>query len=388
MYGKQSKTLARILLVGLMALSVAGCGGSEKKAAEKAPATGKIIEVKSEKAADLVPLAKKEGKVVVYSISSRISKAAAGFEKKYGIKVESSNLKDFELIDKISTEVKAKAAGADFVVCQDSGRVWGELLQTGYLQNYVPEDLKSVLPKENQSPLVFAYMNKVLMYNNETYAAKAPITNIWQLTDPNMKGQFFFKSPMQEGINANFLTMLTKPEVAEKLAKAYEKQYNKKLELTTKNAGYEWIKKVFSNGLVMGTSDTAMTEAIGIKGQNFKGIGLLNFSKIRYAQKKNLAVGFLDKVEPCAGFYYPEYALLVKDAKHPAAAKLFIQYLLTEEGFKPWQSDMGTYSGNAKIAAAKGDKPLTEWSKILVADDPQYIFEHRAEVEEFISKLM
>lgn len=78
---------------------------------------------------------------------------------------------------------------------------------------------------------------------------------------------------------------------------------------------------------------------------------------------------------------------MVKGAKHPAAAKL-IQYLMTQEGFKSWSSDMGTYSGNTTIAVAKGDKPLAEWEKVLVGDDPQYIFEHRAEVEEFISQFI
>ncbi|MCH3915853.1 MAG: ABC transporter substrate-binding protein [Acidaminococcaceae bacterium] len=382
------RSLAKALVLGLALLSLTGCGGGEKKAAPaESKSTGKIVQVKSEKEVDLVPLAKKEGSVKVYSITSRISKAGAAFEKKYGIKVEATDMKDFELIDKISTEVKAKAAGADFVIAQDSGRVYGELLSTGYLQNYVPADLASVIPKANQSPLVFVYMNKVLLYNNEN-GKTSPITNLWQLTEPKNKGKFFFKNPMQEGINANFLTMLTKPEIAEKLAKSYEDLYNKKLKLTTKNAGYEWIKMAFSNGLVMGSSDTSMTEALGVKGQNINSIGLLNYSKIRYAQKKNLAVGVADKVAPFCGFYYPEYALLVKDCKHPAAAKLFIQFLLTEEGYKYWQSDMGSYSGNPKLKGAKGDKPLTDWAKIMVGDDPQYIFENRAEVEEFLSKLI
>lgn len=383
------KSLTAAFAVGLVAMMAAGCGGGEKKEAKKEakPAAGQIVQVKSEKEADIVAQAKKEGTVKVYSITSRVSKAGAAFEKKYGIKVVASNLKDFELIDKISAEAKAKAEGADLVIAQDSGRVYGELITTGYLQNYVPEDLKKVIPAANQSPLVFAYMNKVLVYNNEGGKA-APITNIWQLTEANMKGKFFFKSPMQEGINANFLTMLTKQENADKLAKAYEDLYKKPLKLTTKNAGYEWIKMAFQNGLVMGSSDTAMTESVGVKGQNLTAIGLLNYSKLRYAEKKNLAVGTGDKITPFAGFYYPEYALLVKDAKHPAAAKLFIQYLLSEEGFKPWAKDMGTYSGNTSIKVAKGDKPLADWQKILVGDDPQYIFEHRAEVEEFISKYM
>ena len=384
------KSLAAALAMGLVVMLSAGCGGGDAKkdgAKDTKASAGKIVQLKSEKEADLLAQAKKEGSVKVYSITSRVSKAGAAFEKKYGIKVIASNLKDFELIDKISTEAKAKAEGADLVICQDSGRVYGELITTGYLQNYVPADLKSVIPEANQSPLVFAYMNKVLVYNNENGKA-APISNLWQLTEPNMKGKFFFKSPMQEGINANFLTMLTKQENADKLAKAYEDLYKKPLKLTTKNAGYEWIKMAFQNGLVMGPSDTAMTESVGVKGQNLTAIGLLNYSKLRYAEKKNLAVGTADKVTPFAGFYYPEYVMLVKDAKHPAAAKLFVQFLLTKEGFASWSKDMGTYSGNETIKVAKGDKPLAEWQKVLVGDDPQYIFEHRAEVEEFISKFM
>lgn len=381
----------KVLALTLALAAVAGCGGSKEAKKEEAkgtqPASGQIVQVKSEKEADLIPLAKKEGKVKVYSITSRISKAGQAFEKKYGIKVEATDMKDFELIDKISTEVKAKAEGADFVICQDSGRVYGELLSTGCLQNYIPADLKAGIPAANQTPLVFVYMNKVLLYNNEN-GKPAPVTNLWQLTEPAQKGKFFFKSPMQEGINANFLTMLTKPEVAEKLAKAYEDLYHKKLETKEKNAGYEWIKKAFSNGLVMGSSDTAMTESIGVKGQNITSIGLLNYSKVRYAEKKNLAITAADKVAPFCGFYYPEYALLVKDCKHPAAAKLFIQFLLTQEGYQFWQNDMGSYSGNPALKIAKGDKPLTEWQKVMVGDDPQYIFEHRAEVEEFISKFM
>ena len=388
MMNRFKRYLVAAAAAGFAIMMVAGCGGDTGKAESGAAASSaKIVQVKSEKEADLVNQAKKEGVVKVYSITSRVAKAGAEFEKKYGIKVEASDMKDFELIDKVTTEVKGNAEGADMVICQDSGRVYGELLTSGYLENYIPEDLKGDIPEKNQSPLVFAYMNKVFMYNDEN-GKPCPISNIWQLTDPSMKGKFFFKSPMQEGINANFLTMLTKPEVAEKMAKAYEDYYHKKLELTTQNAGYEWIKLAFTNGLVMGSSDTSMTESIGVKGQDNTSVGLLNYSKIRYKDKKNLALAAADSVDPYSGFYYPEYMLMVKGAKHPAAAKLFIQYILTEEGFKSWASDMGTYSGNTKIAVAKGDKPLEEWEKVLVGDDPQYIFEHRAEVEEFISQFI
>jgi iron(III) transport system substrate-binding protein len=91
-------------------------------------------------------------------------------------------------------------------------------------------------------------------------------------------------------------------------------------------------------------------------------------------------------VEPFAGFYYPIYMLVSSNARHPNAAKLFIEYLLTEEGFKPWSSDMGTYSSNPNIAINEGDYPMTTWVDILVEEDPAYCFENRAEVEEFLNE--
>jgi iron(III) transport system substrate-binding protein len=55
----------------------------------------------------LINAAKKEGKVVIYSITSRIANAAAAFEKKYGIKVEAYDLHDYELVEKVSKEVRS-----------------------------------------------------------------------------------------------------------------------------------------------------------------------------------------------------------------------------------------------------------------------------------------
>ena len=66
-------------------------------------------------------------------------------------------------------------------------------------------------------------------------------------------------------------------------------------------------------------------------------------------------------------------------------AKLFIEFLLTEEGFSPWGVDNGTYSSNPTIAVNEGDFPLEVWEPILVPEDPEYCFANRAEVEEFLN---
>ncbi len=335
---------------------------------------------------ELVAAAKAEGKVVVYSITSRISGAATEFEKLYGIKVEASNLKDGELIEKVSKEVGGGIQGADFVICQDSGRVYGQLIAPGFLTNYMPPAMKSIIPAQYQEPLTFQLINKVFIFNSERSTAPV-IKNVWELTEAKWRGLVQFKDPKSEGVNANFLTMLTSPEWSAKLDKAYQDLYGKKLVLTTKNAGYEWIKRFFQNGLVLGNSDTTISENIGIKGQPKTTMGLFVYSKKRFDAKKNLALEPMTEVAPFSGFIYPAFVMMTKNAAHPAAAKLFIEYLLSAEGFKPWSKDVGSYSSNPTIPVNDDDHPVSFWSTRLVPEDPQFLFENRAAVEEFVNNI-
>ena len=308
------------------------------------------------------------------------------FTEKYGIEVEATNLKDFELVEKISKEGSTGAKGADFVLAQDGGRVMGELMNLGYLYNYVPPTMKDVIPAEFQNPLAFSFINKVFIYNDED-AATPPFDNIWALTTPEWAGNFQFKNPFQEGVNANFLTMVTKPEIADQIAAAYKEYFGKDIQLTTPNAGYEWIKAILENDLILTTSDTKTAESIGIRGQNKpRNAGLFVYSKFRYKETKNLALEPMMDVKPFAGFYYPIYALMSSSAENPNAAKLFIEFLLTEEGFSPWSSDLGTYSPNPGIPLQPGDHPMTTWVKVLVEEDPAFCFENRADVEEFLNE--
>lgn len=386
------KRIVASVLCILMTLSVfAGCAGNSTSSApvESSEPVSSETQKEPEKTPEqlheeLVAAAKKEGKVVVYSITSRISKAAEAFEAKYGIKVEASNLKDGELIEKITKEVGGGIKGADFVIAQDSGRVLGQLINTGYLVNYVPESMKAIIPEKYQNPLQFQFINKVFIFNSEK-TTEPVIKNVWELCDPEWKGLVQFKDPNSEGVNSNFLTMLTSPEWSEKLAVAYKNHYGKDIELTTENAGFEWIKRFFENGVVLGNSDTTISENIGIKGQAKTTLGLFVFSKTRFDESKDLALLPMTEIEPFSGFYYPAFLMMTANAQNPNAAKLFIEFLLTEEGFEPWSKDVGAYSVNAAVPINEGDHGLAFWEERLVAEDPAWLFANRAKVEEFVN---
>ena len=231
-------------LMFLMVFAPLFAGGAKEEAAPQAAAPA--VEEKEMTHDELVAAAQAEGKVVVYATSSRIAKAAEAFTAKYGIECETSNLKDYELIEKVSKEGEAGITGADFVLAQDAGRLFGELMEPGYLYNYVPPTLKDVIPESMQNPLQAFQINKVFIYNDEN-TTESPYWNIWQFADPKYKSTLNFKNPFQEGVNSNFLTMVTSPEVSAEIAKAYKDYFGKDIVLTTENAGYEWIKAIYEN---------------------------------------------------------------------------------------------------------------------------------------------
>jgi iron(III) transport system substrate-binding protein len=378
------KRILSLLLIAVFAVAFAFGGGAQP--APRPAATAAAQELSYD---ELVAAAKAEGRVVVYSITSRIAPAAAKFQERYGIRVENSNLNDGQLIQRVSTEVAGGVQGADFVISQDSGRVFGQLINTGHLVNYVPPRMRNVIPEKYQNPLVMMHINKIFAFNSERGTAPV-ITNIWEVTEPKWRGLVQFKDPNTEGVNFNFLTMITSPYWADKLASAYQSQYGRPITLSPgiENAGYEWIKRWFENGLVMTNSDTAMSENIGMRGQPATVMGLFAYTKTRFEEVKNLALEPLNDIEPFSGFYYPAFLHLTANARHPNAAKLFIEFLLTEEGFASWAVDVGTYSSNPNIPLNSGDFPITYWESRMVPEDPEFIFRNRAKVEQFTNNVL
>ena len=78
---------------------------------------------------------------------------------------------------------------------------------------------------------------------------------------------------------------------------------------------------------------------------------------------------------------YPIYATVCKDTECPYTCALFINYLLSEEGFageKSWNSSQGYYSPNTSIQKPEGleDKPFEYWQDKLVLEDLDYLYEH------------
>ena len=337
---------------------------------------------------ELVEKAKAEtGTFVVYGNTSRIATAAEAFAALYDIPFESNNLKDQEIYTKLRSETGNGAA--DMVMIQDGAQLT-DAIDEGLVINFVPAEVKDVLDGADQQPaLVHQYINKLFIYNNLGDSVPA-IKNVWELTAPEMKGNVIFKNPESEKVNMNFLVMCTKDEWADKLAVAYKAWKGEDIDLGEyKNAGYKWVAEFLDN-VTFGKSDTTIAEEISQDTATGK-IGLFVLSKLRSSSvlTDNLTVAQYDAaangyaVEPFSGFMYPMYTMINTKATRPYTGMLFIEYLMTQEGFQPWGKSIGAYSPNPAITVNDGDLTIEVWKGTLVMEDAEYILDS-FEVEDFI----
>ncbi len=121
-------------------------------------------------------------------------------------------------------------------------------------------------------------------------------------------------------------------------------------------------------------------------------VGLFVLSKFRDVDatiKGNLSVGAWQptKIAPFAGFMYPMYVQITQKTNRPYTAMLFVNYLMTAEGFAPWGKDIGAYSTDPSIPVntADGDKDITFWRDCLVAEDAEYVRLNKTTVQDFVN---
>ena len=328
-----------------------------------------------------------------YSTTSFAEKAANNFMAAYPeLKLVYAEIDDVETYNILTKTIGSGVKdSADMALTQNGPDLKTYLLDEGLAYTYFPAALKEVVAAGAQDPAIVTYINSLLIYHNGN--GSVGLTNVWQLVEPEWKDKVFFKNPTNETVNINFLIMLTSPEWNAKLETAYEARYGKKWEKGAfDSCALEFIDGFLKN--VNYTYTSASKMAAGIASGAPGNMGLFVFSKLRKvdeADRGNLTiVQFENKVEGFSGFMYPIYATVCKDTECPYTCALFINYLLSEEGFagpKSWNSSQGYYSPNTTIQKPEDleDEAYDYWTDCLVFEDLTYINDHFVDFYEFIA---
>ena len=403
------KGLMTFLTLSLLISLIAGCGGTsaptQPPATEppptEAPAAEPSLTAAEEwaKANGLGPYqpteedwaaieeaAKQEGEVVVYANSSKFEKLFDAWNALYpDIALGGGDTDDIAV--KMAAEQEAGNVVGDVWFNSDGHLLYGEFMPNQWLWSYLPP---GVVQQEVTADRPYALSRRsvdVIGYNNEINPDGCPITNWWQLTEPELKGKFYMEDPIADPSTTAKISLIV--QHADQMAAAYEDLYGR--DWTTDeahgddvpNAGYLFLKKLAQNepGIQPGGDEVdAAFATLGMDPAEEPGYGWTGWSSYEDTLDGALAMAPCMSLEPVIGILKANYLAIANNAPHPNAAKLFIKFALSQEGFDPWNK-IGTYPATEGLTAAEGMPPRDEVQ--LWPSDDLFGYENSSQIRDF-----
>ncbi len=347
-------------------------------AAFAALAAAFAVEASAEEAFDLnalVEAAKKEKPINVYDSTGKIVEMAEAFTAKYGVKATGVKVSANSQLEMIIREAQAGNVQGDVALITDAPAALAQLLPQGFVESYLPGDMKEKIPAAFQNPLAISTNANVWAYNTEAYD-KCPVRNIWELTDAKWKGKIALVDPLTKSTYTDWFNQLEK-HADSAVKEAYKVHFGKDLETTEKSAAAAWIKALAQNGPLVTDGDDPVAEAVGAAGQKEPFFGLLSSAKFRDNEGKGYKLGLCTELTPWVGWTYTKLGLIASKSASPNAAKLFIHYVLTEEGIAPQMKD-GKLPTNVDIKM-----PEDEPSGIMEVADRLFPYDAATGLDDF-----
>jgi iron(III) transport system substrate-binding protein len=202
------------------------------------------------------------------------------------------------------------------------------------------------------------------------------------------------ENPLSDPSTTAKITLIV--DHADEMAAAYKDLYGKdwttdevagpdSYGVVPENAGYLFLRKLARNQPVMEPGgdevDTAYA-SLGMDKTVEPGYGLTGWDSYAATQDGEIAMAPCLTMSPSMGIYKSAYLGIANMSKHPNAAKLFIKYLLTQEGFKPWNK-VGTFPDVQGLTAWEG-APDPATIKVWPSDDA-FAWANNSKVRDFFA---
>ncbi|GLS87131.1 ABC transporter substrate-binding protein [Cypionkella aquatica] len=298
--------------------------------------TGAETQTGPQTEAELLAAAKAEPPMTAYAVTGKIVDTAEAFSAKYGLSVTGKKVNEAGQIELLIREAQANNVVGGVSLAADAATIAAQLIPEGIVESWVPPDVADQLAASARDPLVVVSDPMVWSYNTEAYAA-CPISNVWQLVDPEWKSRVSMMDPLEKPAYADWFNQLEEHHDPA-MAAAYEAHYGKPFDSAEGSATQAWVKAFAANGVLIADS-SGVSDAIGAAGQTSPFFGILSTAKFRDNVDKGHKLGFCANVAPFSGWLYPGLGVIAKGTASPNTAKLFISYLLTAEGIAPQSVD-------------------------------------------------
>jgi iron(III) transport system substrate-binding protein len=253
-----------------------------------------------------IEAAKKEGSVVVYgTVVPQSMQINGGFEKKYGIRVEYWRADSTNIMDRALTEWRAGRPGFDIIEGSRAPQII--MKKEALFAAYVPpsaEKFSETFKEKDGLMTAWRALPIGILYNTESVkSADAPKT--WEdLLDSRWRGSIGMPDPSQHSTTAAFLSSLRKV------------------------MGDKWLN--FAKGLAK--QKPRMVSALApVTDQIIRGEVKVGITYVKYVKQYK---GPIDYVLMDQHLSDPNYMSVGSKARHPNAAKLYMEYGCSVEGQK------------------------------------------------------
>ena len=321
--------------------------------------------------------AKEEGELVVYSNSSKVYEICRGFYDKYGIKAIPNDIGTGDMFEKLTRLQESGVYDVDIVQTSNTAVLYNEFVEYNRLYKYVPSELDDVILDEFKKEKlgILKLGGKCVIYNTEVYPNGSPIDSWWDLTRPEWKGRLIMKDPMLGGSDINLMAMFIAK--ADEMAAGYKAEFGEDIVLSEgcPDAGYEFIKRLLDNKIVLTKGGDDVVISVGAPGQENPPVGITGPSKLKLKDEQTLYVDVIWDLEPFNMFMSQSAIAIPVHAKHPNAAKLYIKWIYGDkkggDGYAPFYVP-GTWPVRTDIPAVPGQKDLN--SLKLWSEDPDWLY--------------
>lgn len=294
--------------------------------------------------AKIVDAAKKEGKVIVYSTTDAASANALvkDFEQLYpGVKVEYSDLNSTELYNRYIAEAAANNGTGD-VIWSSAMDLQVKLVNDGHALTYASPEL-AALPKwaswkdqaygTTYEPITFVY-NKRLVPEADVPKDHTDLIKLLNAKPDFYKGKITAYDPERSGVGYLFCNE----------------------DVKNFPAAWDLFKAMGKVQAKLYTSAGAMMERVA-SGEHLIAYGI--FGSYALARSKK---------DPNVGIVLPKdytmvtsrVAFISKQARHPNAAKLFLDYVLSKRGQEIVANQADLYSLRADVDGEATLKGVTQ----------------------------
>ncbi len=315
--------------------------------------------------------AKEEGSVNVYSNSSKVYEFCRSFYDTYGIKAIPNDIGTGDMFEKLTRLQNSGIYDVDVVLVSNTAVLYKEFVDYDKIFKFVPTELDNViLDTYKEEPLgILKLGGKCVVYNTEVYPDGSPIDSWWDLTRPEWKGRLIMKDPMLGGSDINLMAMFIRH--ADQMAAAYKKEFGKDIVLSkdVENAGYEFIKRLLDNEMILTKGGDDVVLSVGAPGQKNPPVGITGPSKLALKDEQTLYVDIIWGLEPFDMFMSQTAVGIPAFAPNPNAAKLMLKWLYGDEkagnGYAPFNVT-GTWPVRTDVPSVEGQKDLTKlkiWSE-------------------------